>query len=576
MKLKLLVVILLIFQNNQGFGQWSCQEWLTPNTGARGQTLTTTISGTQFFGGFGSAPCSPSDVYLFQSSSATTIHASTLSIQNDSVRVSWNIPGNASIGAYDLYLDLYGYSPFGSCLNGPTNCVRPQAFGVGTSIISGVVYNDDNQDSVFNTIDRGLPNQRVLLLPDNVITLTNSNGEYSFFVDTGVHTIVVLNDLYFYPVNSDSIILNVGSSNIDSLDFALHSTGLIRDPHLGFWGRARCNTTQSYSLSYFSYSVYPVNAIIKIYHSPNTPFVNSSIPPDSIVGDTIYFSASNVNYGSGSLSMQFQIPATGNVLLFTGIIEFYDMGGVPISQGTIDLNQIVQCSFDPNDKTVNPAGVDVPHYTLMNEELFYTIHFQNTGNDTAYEVHIIDSLDANLDMSTLQIISSSHPLIIEENSNGVVDFIFHNIMLPDSFVDEPASNGYLSYTIRHLDPLPDYTVVTNTAYIYFDQNIPVKTDPTLNTFVFNLPVGITDPARQIEIAVYPNPFSESVTITNKDGKPFSHILTITDIEGRELIRESITSNNSVVDLHNLSSGVYIYKLLSNTDNLLYIGRLIKQ
>ena len=195
----------------------NCNQRLTPNGGTRGQTLTTTISGTQFFNGFGSAPCDPSDVYLFQSSTATTINATSLSIQNDSIRVSWDIPSNAPIGGYDLSLSLYQYSQFSSCLIGPRICYRPLAFGIGTSVISGSVFYDANQDSVFNIGDATLTNRKILLLPENIITLSNDIGGYSFFADTGNHTIIILNGTSFYSVNNDSITVNVDSLNIDEL-----------------------------------------------------------------------------------------------------------------------------------------------------------------------------------------------------------------------------------------------------------------------------------------------------------------------------------------------------------------------
>jgi uncharacterized repeat protein (TIGR01451 family) len=77
---------------------------------------------------------------------------------------------------------------------------------------------------------------------------------------------------------------------------------------------------------------------------------------------------------------------------------------------------IVTCSWDPNDKAVNPSGVTAAHYTLMDEELQYTIRFQNCGNDTAFNIRVLDTLDANLDMSTLQIVASSHPVSLQMTS----------------------------------------------------------------------------------------------------------------------------------------------------------------
>jgi len=240
------------------------------------------------------------------------------------------------------------------------------------------------------------------------------------------------------------------------------------------------------------------------------------------------------------------------------------------------LVQTVTCSMDPNDKTVNPPGEQSPHYTLFGQSLFYTIHFQNTGNDTAYDVHILDTLDSNLDLSSLKIISSSHPVIVEQKINGVINFIFNNIMLPDSFVDEPASNGFVSFDIKPKDSLPEMTVIRNRAHIYFDQNLPVKTNQAFNTLVSIKPVGIPDLENKSDIIIYPNPFSESVTISNKNYIPLSDWLTITDMQGRELLRLQITSGEFTINLHNLAAGVYFYQLFNKNSNQTNFGRLIKQ
>lgn len=576
MKKYLLITISFLFLHFQSLGQIQCQQRLTPNNAARGQTLTTTISGTQFFNGFGSAPCNPSDVYLYQSSTATTIYATSLSIQNDSIRVSWDIPSMAPIGGYDLSLSLYQYNQFSSCLIGPTICYRPLAFGIGTSVISGSVFYDANQDSIFNIGDVKLSNRKVLLLPDSIITLSNEIGGYSFFTDTGTRTIVILNDSSFYSVSNDTITVNLSLSNLDSLDFAIYPTFINYKTNIYLGGRPRCNTIQNYDLTYSSSSAIPVNLVIKFFHSSNTQFIGSSISPDSIVGDTVYFSVLNHNYGTGSIYIQLQIPAQGNSIILSAIVNTFDLGGNIVATSSNKLAQAVACSFDPNDKNVNPTGNQAQHYTFFGDPLFYTIRFQNTGNDTAYDVHIIDTIDVSLDLSSLEIISSSHPVFIEVGLNRAINFRFNNIMLPDSFVDEPASNGYVSYAIRTLDSLPEMTLITNTAYIYFDQNSPVETNQTFNTMVTLKTVGIHSPDDPDKVFFYPNPFNELVTITNFRSEKLFYNLTIIDIQGRELYNNFINTNNYNIDLHNLVPGIYIYKLLNlNTDQLTF-GRLIKQ
>ena len=144
-----------------------------------------------------------------------------------------------------------------------------------------------------------------------------------------------------------------------------------------------------------------------------------------------------------------------------------------------ELNMELTCAYDPNDKQVFPNGYYEPHYILDGTELEYLVRFQNTGNDTATTVIVSDTLDANLDMSTFQLMANSHSVnTVIYNETGIVDFIFNNIMLPDSTTNEPESHGLISYTIKPIEGLEPETVLNNTAYIYFDNNPPIVTNTT--------------------------------------------------------------------------------------------------
>ncbi|MBK7969795.1 MAG: hypothetical protein IPK08_13115 [Bacteroidetes bacterium] len=143
----------------------------------------------------------------------------------------------------------------------------------------------------------------------------------------------------------------------------------------------------------------------------------------------------------------------------------------------------------------------------------YLIRFQNTGNDTAFNVVILDTLDNNLNFSTFELLDASHSLQTEIKNDGAIKFSFLNILLVDSVANEPESHGYIRYRIRGNSGLADSTEINNTAYIYFDYNTAIITNTTLNTFVFVLPTGISEIANKDNVFIYPNPLSESATMT---------------------------------------------------------------
>ncbi|MBL0071788.1 MAG: hypothetical protein IPP34_08230 [Bacteroidetes bacterium] len=59
-----------------------------------------------------------------------------------------------------------------------------------------------------------------------------------------------------------------------------------------------------------------------------------------------------------------------------------------------------------------PPGVQPSHYILKTDTLLYTVRFQNEGNDTAFTVVIRDQLSSLLNRNTVELVASSHPVIL--------------------------------------------------------------------------------------------------------------------------------------------------------------------
>jgi len=138
----------------------------------------------------------------------------------------------------------------------------------------------------------------------------------------------------------------------------------------------------------------------------------------------------------------------GEFLNYTSFSEYNDENGSH-STALFKYDAEIKCAFDPNDKAVSPIGPC--DYTLFGETLNYTIRFQNTGNDTARNVIIRDTLDVNLDLSTFMILDNSHPSTLNFNLNladNLLSFEFTAINLPDSIANLEGSQGYISYSIK--------------------------------------------------------------------------------------------------------------------------------
>ncbi len=189
-------------------------------------------------------------------------------------------------------------------------------------------------------------------------------------------------------------------------------------------------------------------------------------------------------------------------------------------------------SMDPNEK-VGPSGISAANHILPSAPFNYTIHFENISTATApaQEVIIIDTLNKSLfDIKSFQLndfgfgkyatkkinpglfeyaglidLRPSNNLLVKVNAKldtakGILTWRFFSIdpktldlpedpfagFLPPNNADN-AGQGFVSYSIIPKVGLPDNTVLSNKALIYFDYNPPIATNTFFNTLDINKP-----------------------------------------------------------------------------------------
>jgi len=222
-------------------------------------------------------------------------------------------------------------------------------------------------------------------------------------------------------------------------------------------------------------------------------------------------------------------------------------------------------SYDPNDKRAFTSGNITDKFIDKDSLIEYQIRFQNTGTDTAFNIVIIDTLSADLDLSTFKLGASSHPMSLEFDRPKAIKFKFENILLPDSTTNEPASHGFVKFSIQH-NPAKDYgDLVSNRASIYFDFNEPIHTN--------NLELEIKRPTSREEIpdlkstylSVFPQPASAIVNFKFLDELQFQsgkYSLEIYEANGQ--LVEVISLNTSSVSFNGLNAGIYFYSFLDDS------------
>lgn len=254
-------------------------------------------------------------------------------------------------------------------------------------------------------------------------------------------------------------------------------------------------------------------------------------------------------YLSGCNSYYFPCTFAGNTpagTLFNFTASVSAQGEQDFQFNTAAFVATVLNSYDPNDKQCNLPTFIQPD---VQEELEYTVRFQNDGNYPALNVEVRDTISSNLDLSTFRFIGSKHPVSysIDPNTREIV-FRFSGIQLMSSQDSLEGSQGYLSYSIMENPNLALNSEVKNTAYIYFDFNPAIITNTTLN---MNGYVGLSSLTTG-HVELYPNPSNGQLTINGmEEGE-----VVIYSITGQKMIQQQYTSGQ-VLDLSKLDAGMYV-------------------
>lgn len=247
----------------------------------------------------------------------------------------------------------------------------------------------------------------------------------------------------------------------------------------------------------------------------------------------------------------------GTDLSFNAVLSTQN-ADADMSNNSASLNQIVTGSYDPNDKLATTStGGNAVYLIDQDEWIDYTIRFQNTGTDTAFNVVITDTLPPTLDPGTILWGAASHAHTRQLLGQSVLKFIFPNILLPDSNVNEPRSHGFVSFRIRPRLPLLLGTEVTNIANIYFDFNPPVITEPSVLVAEFSTGVGAAD---ALILQVYPNPTDDRITVV----VPEPMRVVLHDATGRVALAARLGQGGQELGLQGLGPGIYALTATSAT------------
>lgn len=442
-----------------------------------------------------------------------------------------------------------------------------------TNLISGSAFYDANSN---NTMDAGELSCQVNLSLNNGTSSTSTliNGDYIIGVGTGSYTSSVINPPLYYtysPAGYTSTFQTLSSEVDSNRNFAFqpipNQSDLVIDLVTGFF-RPGFNGFAYVTLN--NIGTTPQTGNIDLLFNQPDIIINSISPSAAtITGNSATISYSLMPGEHITFLVSYYVSVTAQLgTNFISSAAAINANDVTPGNNNIQLNSIITGSYDPNIKVVSNTTI-FPSFINNGEYIEYTVFFQNTGNDTAFTVLIIDTLSSLLDQSTLSVISNSHPMVIN-NYDGVLWFRFNNILLPDSNTNEPASHGYVKYKIKPVSTMNIGDEILNTAYIYFDFNAPIITNTTTTELTTINTVAATNQSKNIQ--VFPNPATNEIVQIRAPEK--IQRIELLDVSGR-LISSDNGKGNGILDYdaHLLVKGIYTIRIIGEIN--VYEQRLIR-
>jgi photosystem II stability/assembly factor-like uncharacterized protein len=448
--------------------------------------------------------------------------------------------------------------------------------------ILGDSWLDLNNDCQKDPTENPLPYTKIKANgSDDYIGFVRPDGSYLVNAPAGTYqlNIVPPNPLYA-PCNADATVLLDATHDSVIVDMPLRVVAFC--PYLSvnlstpFLRRCFENT---YTIHYKNEgTAVAQNAYIEVTLDSLFEFISASLPVFSQNGLVYTFQVGNLDINqSGSFWLKTKVSCLAE-LGQTHCISANIFPDAPCGTPLVNRTNTQECrenigSFDPNDKRAFVDGKENPSNILQNTEIEYFIRFQNTGTDTAFRVVVEDRISGLLDLSTLTPLVSSHPFSIEVKDQRTIRFVFNNIMLPDSNINEAASHGFIKFRINQMPDLQNGEVIANLADIFFDFNAPVRTNTS------SMIVGITNtytPSADYQVSAYPNPFNDQISFEINTKQPLNSRMTlsIVDVLGKQILREEFLGNNHNLLVSDWQNGIYFYKI-ENGDGVIGAGKLMK-
>ncbi len=461
--------------------------------------------------------------------------------------------------------------------------------------VNGNLYLDENNDCILNNIDSALINIPIKVYANfsnqPVIEYSSVSGlwgYYYFQIQKSWLTDFTVNinptfQFAFPSIACNSILRKLSFTSLpqSNANFALQKEHNV-DVETDILTVPNIIPNKPFYLSTVAKNkgFHHTNINLTLVKDTKTTYVDSLsyYPATSINGDTISWNfGSSVNIQSSQfehwnrIAGAFLIPNANAVVGDT--LCFLAYTNIPGNDADTTNNSYkifvpVVNNYNETQKTVTPKGDGVDGLIPINTEwLTYTIHYKIIADTDQVYFKILDTIDANLDPNTIELIGSSIRLTAEWVEPNVIQFLTfqgHGIVSSmNDLIDSAGAEKQIKYRIKLKPNLPQGTQIKNTAQIYKYKNANVEvtnTNTCINTLAY--PNQLISKNITNNIEVFPNPAKDNISIKFfNDNTIKNRHIKIMNLNG-QLVKEihSNAFSTLTIDIKEFNIGIYFIKI----------------
>jgi hypothetical protein len=239
------------------------------------------------------------------------------------------------------------------------------------------------------------------------------------------------------------------------------------------------------------------------------------------------------------------------------------------------LQTVMHCNSRAAVKTNTPIGVGPNHIVTLPLSIKYGLTFTNTSSDTIQSLALIDTLDHNLDLTSLEILNSSH-LVNTIVLDSIIYFAFQDVYLPPGNKNKSENSVFVSYRLNTPDSLPPKTFIYNRCEVrlpdstqYFTQRVFNSVKP--DTGVIGIETLLSE---NNMLKVFPNPSTGQVQIVNGGTHVIGQV-KVSDNKGSQIRLHEMTEQSIDLDLSNKPAGIYFIQFYGIKGELIATSKLVK-